>query len=323
MYHSVAIVGAGAVGASLAAMMLDAGLPVTVVADGERASRMRSRGIAVNGTRYTDRVDDDPRVNGPYELVIVATKSTGLGSALPLVVDAAGRDGVVMSLLNGITSEAIIRAALASADGSSGTGSPGRVVPAMILGIDAVRADGQVTYLNRGTIHFGRDGFTGRSDPGPDDRTLRSVEETLSAAAIPCRRSDTITRTLWWKFMINVGINQCSAVLRAPYGLFQESDEARALMLSAMEEVLDLSDREGTGLTRADIDAWIETLMGLDPGGKTSMLQDIEAGRPTEVDLFAGTAIEIAARHGLEVPVNTTLYRIIRGLERRQAGSGQ
>jgi 2-dehydropantoate 2-reductase len=79
--------------------------------------------------------------------------------------------------------------------------------------------------------------------------------------------------------------------------------------------VLELSALEGTGLERADIDAWLATLAGLNPEGKTSMLQDVEAGRRTEVDLFAGTVLEIARTHQVPVPVNETLYRIIRALE--------
>ena len=96
--------------------------------------------------------------------------------------------------------------------------------------------------------------------------------------------------------MINVGINQGSAVLRAPYGLFQRSEYARELMVDAMREVLALSELEQTGLGESDIDAWLDTLRGLNPEGKTSMVQDVEAGRPTEVDLFAGTVLEIASR---------------------------
>ena len=115
----------------------------------------------------------------------------------------------------------------------------------------------------------------------------------------------------------NVGINQCSCVLRAPYGLFQRSEPARRLMTDAMREVVAISRAEGTGLSEEDIDAWHETLRGLDPQGKTSMLQDVEAGRPTEVELFAGTVCELAERHSQDVPVNRTLYRIIRALEER------
>ncbi|MFW5788642.1 MAG: ketopantoate reductase family protein [Spirochaetota bacterium] len=124
-----------------------------------------------------------------------------------------------------------------------------------------------------------------------------------------------MVRTLWWKFMINVGINQASAILRASYGVFQRSEHARALMRAAMDEVIRLSRATGTGLTDADLAAWFETLATLDPGGKTSMLQDVEAGRPTEVDLFADTVVRLAGEHGLDAPVNRTFGQIIRAWE--------
>lgn len=303
MLERTAIVGAGAVGASTAAMMMDAGRPVTLVADRQRAARLDRDGILVNGERLAPPVDVDARGGSPYDLVIVAVKSTHLQSALPLVARAAGTAGIVVSLLNGISSEQEIRGVLGQAE---------RVVPAMILGIDAVRhTDGSVTYLNRGTIHYGADQ---QEAPVPDD-VLASLGETFDAAGIPSKRSDDIVRTLWWKFMINVGINQTSAVLRAPYGIFQRSQPARELMGSAMDEVIRLSHAVGSGLTQADLDAWFETLETLDPGGKTSMLQDVEAGRPTEVDLFADTVVSLGERHGVATPVNRTLGRIIRAKE--------
>ncbi|MFP4376314.1 MAG: ketopantoate reductase family protein [Spirochaetales bacterium] len=306
MQMHVAVIGAGAVGAAIVSMMLEAGVDVTVVADAERARRLRDEGLLVNGSRIEPRILS-LEAGGPpstYTLSIIATKSTGLQAALPLVARAAGEAGLVMSLLNGISSEDAIREAL-------GPGAEKRVVPAMILGIDATREGNVVRYLNRGTIHFGADA---QSAPVHAE-AISQVADLFEASGIPYAISENITRTLWWKFMINVGINQASAILRAPYGLFQESDHARALMSELMDEAVELSKLEGTGLAEADIDAWLETLSGLDPTGKTSMVQDVEAGRPTELDLFAGTVLGRAKRHGLATPVNRTVYHIIRGLE--------
>jgi len=297
----VAVIGAGAVGASIAAMIHEAGMPVTLLANPARAESLRVNGLSVNGRRYDLPVDGGD--GSTYDLILVATKWIHLRQALPLIASAAGTGGYVMSLLNGIRSEGAIADA----------GLRGRVIPAMILGIDAVREDRRVTYLNRGTIHFGS---APPEFPVPD-RVLDAVASYFAAAGIPCDRSPDITRTLWWKLIINVGINQCSCVLRATYGLFQRSDPARRLMTDAMREVVAISRAEGTGLSDEDIDAWHETLGGLDPEGKTSMLQDVEAGRPTEVELFAGTVCDIADRHSVDVPVNRTLYRIIRAIEER------
>lgn len=313
-----AIVGAGAVGASIAAMMMEAGRPVALVADDARAERLDRGGIRVNGERFAPRVDAGAREGSPYDLVVVAVKSMHLSDSLPLIVRAAGSTGIVMSLLNGISSESIIRDSLAAAqEGGAPLDPARRVVPAMILGIDAVRvADGSVTYLNRGTIHYGADA---KDAPVPED-VLASLGETFDAAGIPSARSYDIVRTLWWKFMINVGINQASAVLRAPYGVFQRSQPARELMGAAMDEVIRVSEAVGSRLTQADLDAWFETLATLDPTGKTSMLQDVEAGRPSEVDLFAGTVVRLGERYGVPTPVNRTLAQIIRASESIAAG---
>ncbi|WP_455381576.1 ketopantoate reductase family protein, partial [Salinispira pacifica] len=125
----------------------------------------------------------------------------------------------------------------------------------------------------------------------------------------------------WWKFMINVGINQPSAILRATYGVFQKNEHARALMFSAMQEVVELSERAGIGLSERDLEDWQKTLGSLHPDGKTSMLQDVEAGRRTEVDLFAGAMISMGEQYGVPVPVNTALYRMLKTIESLEKGA--
>jgi 2-dehydropantoate 2-reductase len=128
-------------------------------------------------------------------------------------------------------------------------------------------------------------------------------------------------RAMWWKFMINVGVNQASAVLRAPYGVFQASADARALMRSLMTEVVTLAEKSGIDLKEKDIDEWDRILAGLSPAGKTSMLQDVEAGRKTEVEIFAGKVVSLAAAYGLTAPVNQTVQRIIAVIETRSGVS--
>jgi 2-dehydropantoate 2-reductase len=122
-------------------------------------------------------------------------------------------------------------------------------------------------------------------------------------------------RILWWKFMINVGINQASAALKAPYGEFQQQGAARDLMESAMREVVALARASGVHLSDADIDDWYTILPTLSPLGKTSMLQDVEGGRKTEVEMFAGEVIEMGERLGIPTPVNERLFQTITQIE--------
>ena len=115
--------------------------------------------------------------------------------------------------------------------------------------------------------------------------------------------------------MINVGINQTSAVLRQPFLAFQTSDEARNLMESSMREVISLSEKVKVNLTEEDINRFNEILMGMNPEGKTSMLQDVEAGRKTEVEMFAGKVISLGKQYNVPTPVNQRLFDLIREIE--------
>ena len=300
--RTAAILGAGAVGASIGSMIQQKMVgAVSVLADGERANRYAADGILVNGElfRFPVRTAADAT---PVDLIIVATKSYDLDAALELAAPAFGARTIILSLLNGISSEGVI-----------GTRFGARhVLPAMIVGIDSVREQGEIRYANRGTIHFGANPDALNVDQQP---MLDAVSRFFDASGIPSVVADDIRRTLWWKFMVNAGINQASAILRAPYGAFQHPGDARELMTAAMREVVALSAQAGIGLREQDIAGWQKTLETLAPGGKTSMLQDVEAGRRTEVDLFAGTVIALSEQYGVDAPINRTFYRILRAIE--------
>jgi len=112
-----------------------------------------------------------------------------------------------------------------------------------------------------------------------------------------------------------VGANQTSAVLRANYGTLKISPEARELMDSAMREVIAIARAMKVGLSEKDIEEWYKVLEPLNPEGKTSMFQDVEAGRKTEVEMFAGTVIELGKRCGVATPVNQRLFDELRRIE--------
>jgi 2-dehydropantoate 2-reductase len=141
------------------------------------------------------------------------------------------------------------------------------------------------------------------------------VQAAFERAGIVSEIPTDMIRMLWWKLMVNVGINQASAVMRAPYGVFQSSPDARELMKMLMREVIVLAQRVGVNLREQDLAEWHEVLKTLSPKGKTSMLQDIEAGRKTEVEVFAGKVVELGRSHGIPTPVNQALLSIVHVLE--------
>lgn len=298
--RSVAIVGAGAMGAAYASLFDQAtGFSTYFVADGDRYQKLSRQQLVVNGRTCTIPIKRPEEITEGADLIIVALKHHHLRQALPLIKAAAGAQTVILSVMNGLESEDII----------GGVCGMDKMVWAIAVGIDAVREGQRFSYARPGKIIFGVKGK--EADRGRTALLAGALERTSIAYEI----ADDIERSLWWKFMVNVGINQASALLRAPYALFQRSAEARELMLLLMQEVIALAEKSGVDLSEADLRQWLAVLDSLSPEGKTSMLQDIEAQRKTEVEIFAGKVVALAKKHAVPVPANALVLKALRAME--------
>jgi 2-dehydropantoate 2-reductase len=295
-------VGAGAVGSAVASMIQERERgAVALLAGPGRMERYRSEGFLMNGKRV-----DFPLVpvgeRAERDLVIVAVKTHQLAVAIEDMRSQVGEGSLILSLLNGISSEDELAAAFGRE----------RVPYAMIIGIDAIREGNATSFGSSWTINFGE----ARNPPLARSEHVSRIAAFFDRTGVPYAVPEDMTRSLWYKFMINVGINQASAVLRAPYSVFQSLPEAERVMEAAMREVIALSKATGTGLAPADLEAWKATLARLRPEAKTSMLQDVEARRKTEVEAFAGKVVELGGRAGVPTPVNALLLDLIRAIEK-------
>jgi 2-dehydropantoate 2-reductase len=303
--HTIAVIGSGAMGAAYASVFYDMDSKgISFIAGGERFERLCREGLIVNGKHYPIPVFQPEDRSPPADLLIVAVKYHHLDNAIRDMEHRIGDETAIVSVMNGIESEERIGAVYGM----------NKVLYAVSVGIDAVRVGNRVSYANQGKVLFGE-----ARNPFPTERVKR-IQALFDRAGITCETPPDMIRTLWWKFMINVGVNQASAALRAPYAVFQTSQEARRIMESAMREVVVLAREVGVHLSEADIDNWRAILAGLNPHGKTSMLQDVEAGRKTEVEMFAGKVIELGRLHDVPTPVNEELYDIIRNIEASYEG---
>ena len=292
----VGILGAGAMGAYFAAQFYEAGFNTHFIADGERLERLNRDGIVVNGKRYCIPALSPGQAEAPVDLLLVALKHHHLQQAVPALGRLVGEATNFLSVMNGLESEAYI----GSIYGMH------RVLYAISLQIDAVREGNQISYTRPGIHYFGEARNDRLSPP------VLAVQAAFARAGIRYETPPDMIRMLWWKFMINVGINQASAVLRAPYGVFQTQPEAQGLMEALMREVLALAQAAQVNLTEQDVKDWYPVLNRLSPHGKTSMLQDVEAGRKTEVDIFAGKVIALGEQYGIPTPVNRNVYQILK-----------
>ena len=303
MIGNIHIIGAGAVGAAYGALLhnMDPRC-VSFVASGERRERLHKEGIAVNGKEYLIPVLDSGEIHPAAELLLVAVKHYHLDQAIAEMKNSIGPETIVMSLMNGIDSEERIGAVY----------GPEKLLYALVIGIDALRQGNRVTYTNQGKIFFGE------KKAGTPSHRVGRVGELFDRAGINYVAPEDIMRDIWWKFMINVGINQASAVTGGNYGVFQQAGPERELMDAAMGEVIALARKLGIPLDSDDVERWYAVLASLGPGGKTSMLQDVEAGRKTEVEMLSGVVMALGRKHGVAVPVNERLYRQISELEKKK-----
>ncbi len=298
--NNIAILGAGAMGAAYASLFLDAGgFSVALIARGERYQRLQSQPVIVNGKSYAVPVIHPREDTFAADLIIVALKQHHLAEAIPDLANFIGDHTVILSVLNGLDSENMIGAQFGM----------DKLLYTVAVGMDAVRAEGKVTYSTMGKLIFGE---THNEQLSP---RVQMVQSTFERAGIAYETPHDMLQTMWWKFMVNVGVNQASAVMKAPYGVFQTSPDAQALMTALFEEVIVLAQREGIGLGETAVSDWMKVLHTLSPAGKTSMLQDVEAGRKTEVDIFAGKVVALGEKYGVPTPINQTMLQIIRVLE--------
>lgn len=284
----VVICGLGAVGLTYASKLKDV-CELKILVDEARYERFQKNPPLLNGQKI-DLYYILPSDFWEADLIVISTKASGLDSAVEYIKNFVGENTIIISLLNGISSEEKI----ASVYGND------KVIPAYFIGHSAVRTDNSVTQDGVGRIVFGKNA---------------RLEKFFKEKHIDYEIPEDIIYSLWLKFTMNIFSNQTSAVLNLAFGEMKRSDKFKKFAKKLISEVRQIGEASGVkGLENLEKDAFIALSQMVDDG-KTSMLQDILAGRKTEVDIFAGEIIERGQRFGIATPYNQTLYDLIKILE--------
>lgn len=298
---TVSIVGLGALGI-LYGHHLSKRMPkgsLRIVADKERVERYRTEHVYCNGERCDFHYTTPEEIIEPADLVLFTVKNEGLRDAISAVKNHIGKHTIILSALNGITSEAVI----------GETYGMDKILYCVAQGMDAVKVKNELCYENMGMLCFGER----NAEMGSEK--VKAVAAFFDEMSVPYEVVPDMYKRLWSKFMLNVGVNQTVAVHKTNYGEIQKAGKARDMMIAAMREVKLLSEKEGIPLTEEDIDYWLEVLSKLSPEGKPSMAQDVEAKRYSEVELFSGTVLKLGGKHGVSTPINQELYERIKAIE--------
>lgn len=268
--------------------------------DEERKKRHEADLYFVNGKKVSFSIKTPAEVVTPPDLIVIATKYSGLAQAIDLIKPLVTKDTVLISLLNGINSEIVM----------SDTFDRTQIINCVAIGMDAVRNGASLNYMNMGKWQIGA--ISAEQKP-----YLERLIDYLDRSRIPYEVCQDINWAMWNKFMINVGVNQTCMLYKTNYGGLQaDGAKARADMIAAMREVMAVAKAEGITISEKDLEADLERFAQLDPEKMPSMRQDALAHRPTEVPLFAGTVTALGRKHGVAVPVNEKYEKLIREIEK-------
>lgn len=319
------IVGAGAIGGLVGARLAMAGHEVSLVARGEHLSVIRSHGLTYRApdgreTRLRLPASDRPEDFGRQDAVLIALKAHSIAPMLPRLVPLLAADTPVVTAINGLPwwyfyreggahdgrriqcldPEEAMRRAL----------DPSHVLGCVVHAAAEVIAPGKVNHTG------GRDFIFGEIDGRTSERT-RSLAEAFTGAGLEARITARIRDEIWTKLIGNLSVNPISALTGARIGEVLDNPELCTLARAMMAEGMCVADAYG-----ARISVTIEERIALGRkvgGAKTSMLQDIEKGRPLELDAIVASVIELGRRAGVETPSIEAVTALIRAREKHAA----
>ena len=294
--QNAALVGLGAIGILYAAQ-ISARDPAAlrVIADAARIARYKADPPSFNGRRLELNYVTPENPGPPADLVLVAVKSTALRDSIPVIAAVAAAHTQILPLLNGITAQDILAETF---------GWP-RVLYGFVYCESSMRTGNAVVQGGGDKLIFGEAVNT------PPSPRVQAVADFFQRLGIRHDVPADMRAAQWKKYILNIGINQAQAVLRRPNGGIQRDPEAMRFARALMDEAAAVGAALGVAGV-AEVPAWAEgVIRKASPENRTSMLQDIEAGRIPEIDLFAGTVCRLGREHSIPTPANDRALRAL------------
>jgi len=322
------IVGAGAVGAYMGALLSRAGYDVTLHARGPHLKAMQEKGVRVISADDDfvahPRLVSDLKDAGRMDVVFLCVKAHGLPPIAPQLASVLGPETAVVSTQNGIPWWYF------QSDGGALAGTrlervdPGGVVS---QAIEAQRVVGSLIYfateiIEPGVVKHNEGNRISLGEPdGQRTERIRKIADALIASGLRAPVTSHLRSEIWVKILGNVAFNPISALTGATLAQILTHPETTALVRNIMQETEALTERLGVKM-QVSIE---QRMAGAAKVGehKTSMLQDLEAGRPLELEAIVGAVLEIADRLGLPMPHTRAVYACTKLLAERRGAAAQ
>ena len=298
--EKVALIGAGAVGAyfiwALSEKLQDG---FSVIASDERKNRLKYNGLIINNKQYKLNVKTSDEA-GIQDVILVSCKADALKDLLSDIKMMTGPDTLVLSLLNGVSSEEIIGKEIGMEH-----------MAYAVMRIASVREGNRITFSEENTAGI----YVGEKDIKEPTERLKAFEELLKGTGIRYNFVENIILDMWIKYASNVAQNLPQAILSVGYQAYKDSEHVHFIAEKLWKEVAAVANAKGIPLT----DRFL-LFRGVKPEARFSTLQDLDAKRHTEIEMLAGEMISMGKELGIPVPYCEYTYHMIKSLEEKNDG---
>ncbi len=303
----VAVVGAGAVGCYYGGMLARAGHDVVLIGRPAHVDAIRAAGLHFEGLKFDEhialRASTEPDAVRGARLVLFCVKSTDTELAAEQIAPWLEPGSIVVNLQNGVDNTERIRARISR-----------QVIPAVVYVATEMAGPGHLKHHGRGDLVIGA-----LERPAAPElaAALEAVRQWFVQAGVPVVVSDNVAGELWAKLVVNCAYNAISAIAQLPYGRMIGGVGVREVMRDVVDETLAVAAACGVRMAPDQL-AGVYRIAEAMPGQYSSTAQDLQRGRPTEIDHLNGYVVRQGEARGVPVPVNRVLHSLVRLLESKR-----
>lgn len=310
------IIGAGAVGVAIATSIANENIETALVARGTTADYIAKNGVKRTGIFGEMSVPADKikvyrsysEIEDAYDYVIISAKTLAnreIAKEISEHESIVAQDGHIVIFQNGWGNDDVY---------TEYFGKEKVYNARIITGFEKEEPGISKVTVHTAPILLG-------SLFGFDNKCMEPLAHAINASGIPSEVSDTIEEALWAKMLFNTTLNPLGAILGTTYGAMSEIDNAVEIMDRMIEETYSVMDAAGYKTYWPDAAAYKEVFYSkLVPdtyAHRSSTLQDMEKGIPTEIDTLNGCVIRLADKYSVQVPVHRVIYNIIKSMEKK------
>lgn len=300
---TVAVLGAGAVGSYVIWGLSEReDIKLGVIAEGERKERLEKEGCLINGKIYRPEVWT-PQEAAEVDLLIVSLKYGALPEAVDSIKQVVGENTIIMSLMNGVDSEDIIAEKV---DASH--------ILYSLIKVASHKEGKGYCFDPETTIGI----IFGEITAPYESERVQAVNTLFTGTGLHFRSTEYIREEMWSKYRLNICNNLPQAILGAGVGCYSDSAHMKAIREGLQKEVEAIAAAKGIDLGKVDIKSTRGS--AVPPTARYSTLQDLDAGRHTEIDMFSGALVRMGKELGIPTPYNEYTYHMIKALEEKNDG---